>query len=1353
MKKPYSIGLDIGTNSVGWAVVMEDYKVPSKKMKVLGNTDKQSIKKNLIGALLFDSGETAVERRLNRTTSRRYDRRRNRIRYLQHIFAEEMNRADENFFHRLKESFFVEEDKTYSKYPIFGTLEEEKNYHKNYPTIYHLRKTLADTPDKMDIRLIYLALAHIIKYRGHFLIEGDLDIENIGIQDSFKSFIEEYNTQFGTKLDSTTKVEAIFTENSSKAKRVETILGLFPDETAAGNLDKFLKLMLGNQADFKKVFDLEEKITLQFSKDSYEEDLELLLSKIDEEYAALFDLAKKVYDAVLLSNILTVKEKNTKAPLSASMIKRYEEHKDDLKAFKRFFRERLPEKYETMFKDLTKPSYAAYVSGLYKKDAKRGLVPTSKRVTEDDFYKFSKGLLIDVEGAEYFLEKIEREDFLRKQRTFDNGAIPNQVHVKELQAIILNQSKYYPFLAENKEKIEKILTFRIPYYVGPLARGNSSFAWLQRKSDEAIRPWNFEQVVDMETSASRFIERMTLHDLYLPDEKVLPRHSLIYEKYTVFNELTKVRFTPEGGKEVYFSKTDKENIFDSLFKRYRKVTKRKLKDFIEKELGYGYIDIDNIKGVEEQFNASYTTYQDLLKIIGDKEFLDNEENKDLLEEIIYILTVFEDRKMIEKRLSELNIPFENKIIKKLARKKYTGWGNLSRKLIDGIRNRETNRTILGHLIDDGFSNRNLMQLINDDGLDFKEIIRKAQTIENIDTNQALVSSLPGSPAIKKGILQSLNIVDEIIAIMGYAPTNIVIEMARENQTTQKGRDNSAQRLKKIEDGIKLLGSDLLKQNPIQDNKDLQKEKLFLYYMQNGIDLYTGQPLNCDPDSLAFYDVDHIVPRSYIKNDSFDNKVLTTSKGNRKKLDDVPAKEVVEKMENTWRRLHAAGLISDIKLSYLMKGELTEEDKAGFIRRQLVETRQITKHVARLLDEKLNRKKNENGEKLRTTKIITLKSVFASRFRANFDLYKLRELNHYHHAHDAYLNAVVAQALLKVYPKFERELVYGSYVKESIFSRKISATERMRMYNNILKFISKDKKVDQETGEIVWDKKEIENIVKKVIYSSPVNIVKKREEQSGALFKQSNMAVGYNNKLIPRKKDWSVDKYGGFIEPAESYSLAIFYTDINGKKPKKKSTIIAISRMEKKDYEKEPERFLAQKGFERVEKTIKLPKYSLFEMEKGRRRLLASSGELQKGNQVLLPEHLIRLLSYAKKVDVLVKSKDDDYDLEEHRAEFAELLDCIKKFNDMYILASSNMSKIEEIYQKNIDAPIEEVARSFVALLNFTMMGAATDFKFFGQIIPRKRYPSTTECLKSTLIHQSVTGLYETRIDLSKLGEN
>lgn len=139
MKKSYSIGLDIGTNSVGWAVVNDDYKVPAKKMRVFGDTDRSHIKKNLLGTLLFDDGNTAESRRLKRTARRRYTRRRNRILYLQEIFIESMNEIDESFFHRLDDSFLVPEDKRGSKYPIFATLEEEKEYHKKFPTIYHLR--------------------------------------------------------------------------------------------------------------------------------------------------------------------------------------------------------------------------------------------------------------------------------------------------------------------------------------------------------------------------------------------------------------------------------------------------------------------------------------------------------------------------------------------------------------------------------------------------------------------------------------------------------------------------------------------------------------------------------------------------------------------------------------------------------------------------------------------------------------------------------------------------------------------------------------------------------------------------------------------------------------------------------------------------------------------------------------------------------------------------------------------------------------------------------------------------------------------------------------------------------------
>ncbi|WP_369669220.1 type II CRISPR RNA-guided endonuclease Cas9, partial [Enterococcus faecium] len=118
MDKKYSIGLDIGTNSVGWAAITDEYKVPSKKFKVLGNTDRHSIKKNLIGALLFDSGETAEATRLKRTARRRYTRRKNRICYLQEIFSNEMAKVDDSFFHRLEESFLVEEDKKHERHPI-----------------------------------------------------------------------------------------------------------------------------------------------------------------------------------------------------------------------------------------------------------------------------------------------------------------------------------------------------------------------------------------------------------------------------------------------------------------------------------------------------------------------------------------------------------------------------------------------------------------------------------------------------------------------------------------------------------------------------------------------------------------------------------------------------------------------------------------------------------------------------------------------------------------------------------------------------------------------------------------------------------------------------------------------------------------------------------------------------------------------------------------------------------------------------------------------------------------------------------------------------------------------------------
>jgi len=746
--------------------------------------------------------------------------------------------------------------------------------------------------------------------------------------------------------------------------------------------------------------------------------------------------------------------------------------------------------------------------------------------------------------------------------------------------------------------------------------------------------------------------------------------------------------------------------------------------------------------------------------------------------------------MIKQRLAQYDTLFDEKVIKALTRRHYTGWGKLSAKLINGIRDKQSGKTILDYLIDDGKINRNFMQLINDDGLSFKEIIQKAQVVGKTDDVKQVVQELPGSPAIKKGILQSIKIVDELVKVMGHTPESIVIEMARENQTTARGKKNSQQRYKRIEDALKNLApgldSTILKENPT-DNIQLQNDRLFLYYLQNGKDMYTGEAL--DINQLSSYDIDHIIPQAFIKDDSLDNRVLTSSKDNRGKSDNVPSLEVVKKRRAFWKQLLDSKLISERKFKNLTKaerGELDERDKVGFIKRQLVETRQITKHVARILDARFNTEVSEKNQKIRTVKIITLKSNLVSNFRKEFKLYKVREINDYHHAHDAYLNAVVAKAILKKYPKLEPEFVYGDYQKYDL-KRYISkskdpkevekATEKYFFYSNLLNFFKEEVhyadgtivkreniEYSKDTGEIAWNKEKDFVTIKKVLSLPQVNIVKKTEEQTvgqnGGLFDNnivSKKKVVDASKLIPIKSGLSPEKYGGYARPTIAYSVLVI-ADIEKGKAKKLKRIkemVGITIQDKKKFEANPIDYLEECGYKNINSDliIKLPKYSLFEFNDGQRRLLASSIELQKGNELILPYHLTALLYHAQRINKISEPIHKQY-VETHQNEFEELLTTIISLSKKYIQKPNVESLLQQAFDQ-ADKDIYQLSESFISLLKFTSFGAPGAFKFLGVDISQSnvRYQSVSSCFNATLIHQSITGLYETRIDLSKLGED
>lgn len=584
MGKGYYVGLDMGTGSVGWAVTDESYQILRRHGKAMW------------GVRLFESAKTAEERRMFRTGRRRLDRRGWRIEILQEIFAEEISRVDPGFFLRMKESKYYPEDKR----DIQGNCPElpytlfvdktftDKDFHKKYPTIYHLRKMLMETEDTPDMRLVYLALHHMMKHRGHFLLSGDIS-QVTEFKNTFNQFIENIRNEemdFEIELDESAVQmieETLKDKNLTRsAKKSKLVKGL----NAKNVRDKaFLTLLSGGTVKLSDLFGMEElnegeRPKISFADNGYEEYAAVVEMELGELYY-IVESAKAVYDWAILSDIL-----GGSTSISDAKVRAYEKHKADLKYLKAVVKEYFPkEVYNAVFVESSDKlnNYPAYI-GMTKKNGKKVSLE-GKRCSREEFMDFLKKNIVvklpDEEAKMYLQSELEKDSFLPKQVNKDNGVIPYQVHKYELKKILDNLGDKIPFLKENAEKIEKLFSFRIPYYVGPLRTGNgenSKFAWAERKSTEKIYPWNFENVIDVEQSAENFIRRMTNKCTYLIGEDVLPKDSLLYSKFMVLNELNNLRL--DGQK---ISVELKQKIYRDVFCRSRKVTQKKLKSYLIRE--------------------------------------------------------------------------------------------------------------------------------------------------------------------------------------------------------------------------------------------------------------------------------------------------------------------------------------------------------------------------------------------------------------------------------------------------------------------------------------------------------------------------------------------------------------------------------------------------------------------------------------------------------------------------------------------------------------------------------------------------------------------------------------------------
>lgn len=1147
--KNYFIGLDMGTTSVGWAVTDENYEIIKKNGKALW------------GIRLFDEAQTAEDRRMHRIARRRIERRSRRIDLLQELFAQEICKKDPGFYERLNESGLHEEDKSIRQAnSLFNDDDyDDKAYHKKYPTIYHLRHALMTENHPFDVRLVYLAIHHILKHRGHFLFE------NFQTDEKGTSGFDESFAAFGSALE---RIKGC-SPDVRKADSMKDILKdkkLGVTEKAASLLqclgqgkEKDFKAMMtlaaGGTASLSNIFNDEklkdfEKNKVNFSSAQFEENEPDIMAELGDRYdliAALHGL----YNWSLLAELM-----GEHRYISEAKIAVYDKHKADLKVLKRVLKQS-PKAYAKIFREPgsnANKNYGAYV-GVCKVKGKKEAKEALEKFEKCSYEEFTKTLkpflkeMPDNNDKDYISRELNMGTFLPKSVSKENGVIPYQLHLQELKIILSKAEAYLPFLKVKdqygtvSDKIISLFTFRIPYYVGPINEHAGS-CWVVKKDKQGkVYPWNFTEKIDIEKSAEGFIRNLTNKCTYLIGEDVLPKNSLLYSEFTVLNELNNVRI---GETMQKLPLRLKEKVMDNLFSCYKHVSRTKFIKYLVSE-GIDKKEAESISGLDGDFKSSLSSLIDMKHILG------NDFSREDAEKMIQDITIFGgDKKMLKNRLHREFSYLTPEQLTSLTRLSYDGWGRLSKEFLVNLLPAEgdscevlvdhTSGEVLNIISAMRQTSYNLMELLGSRfgyGQAIEERNRKEEGQGRITYKD--VEDLYISPAVRRPLWQALKIVREIVKITGKEPSKIFIEMARENGEKGKRTISRKARLQALYKKCRDDTRDWAKELEGKSEEDFRSDRLYLYYTQMGRSMYTGKPIDINRlFDRNVYDIDHIYPQSLTGDDSLDNRVLVEKTVNAKKGDTYPLssaldgcyisgqqiriQDIQKEMRPFWHMLLEKELISKEKYNRLTRTiPLSDAEKAAFIGRQLVETRQSTKACAELLSKAYPQ-----------TRIVYTKAGNASRFRQYGGFIKVRDMNDYHHAKDAYLNIVVGNVFDTRFTANPLNFLKGNHQAyslntEALYGHKVSRS-------GVDAWIPAEK---DEKGQVMAGHEGTMGTVRKWMRKNNILFTRMPLEGKGGLFDQNIMKKGKGQ--VPLKGDSpisDIEKYGGYNKASIAYMMLV-----------------------------------------------------------------------------------------------------------------------------------------------------------------------------------------------------------------------
>lgn len=610
--------------------------------------------------------------------------------------------------------------------------------------------------------------------------------------------------------------------------------------------------------------------------------------------------------------------------------------------------------------------------------------------------------------------------------------------------------------------------------------------------------------------------------------KAIPKSSPLFQEFRVWQNLNNIVVKNEATKEPFILGEDLKRIISQqlLFKdsmtdsqilsfcelkkgthsvNFKKIegnrTNTEIYKAFEKILvleGYDELDLSKLDAFEinEVIKSAFSDLEIKTNILDfDTNIQGNDFDKQPYYQFWHLLYSAEDDDLLKKSLMSKFGFKENHIPFLLNINLQADYGSLSAKAI---------KKVLPHLID-GHIYDKACTLV---GYNHSSSLTREQNNDRIlkDTLELLKKNSLRNPVVEKILNQMINVINAVLEdpTLGK-PDEIRVELARELKNNNEQRSEMTKAINKSTAEHEQIRKLLHKEFGIHRVTRNDIIRYRLWKECDGISLYTGKPI---PPSLLFtkdYDIEHIIPKSRLFDDSFSNKTicerqLNIDKSNKTAYSFLQEKLSMEEFDQFEKRVKSLfGKISRTKQNKLLMAD--NEIPEGFIERQLRETQYIAKKAKEILLEvsrnvtstigSITDKLREDWElvdvmkELNWNKYDKLGLTYIEEGKNGERLYKIKDWtkrnDHRHHAMDAITVAFTKPAYIQYLNNLNGK-TQGDKKADSIYG--IEAKYLRRDKNNKLRFIEPMPNFREEA------KKQLESIL--ISYKAKNKVVTKNK---------------------------------------------------------------------------------------------------------------------------------------------------------------------------------------------------------------------------------------------------------------------